>query len=66
MPAPSDEPLARCHLLLYERDKAWFYRRYGWGWSVVVRRLIREHIRESEAEGKAIPLEGLLKGGGDG
>lgn len=49
MPAPVDEPLSRCNLLLYEKDKQWLFRRYGQGqWSAVVRRLVREHIRETE------------------
>ena len=66
MPPPSDESLARCNLYLYERDKAWLYRRHGWGWSIIVRQIIRAHIREAEAEGRAIPLEQLLKGTKDG
>lgn len=48
MPAPADEPLAKCWLNLYAKDKAWLYRRYGNGWSEQVRRLVREHIRDIE------------------
>ena len=46
MPAPADEPLERANILLYAKDKAWLYRRYGHGWSEHVRRLVREHIKE--------------------
>lgn len=48
MPAPADEPLDRCNLNLYAKDKAWMFRRYGHGWSEIVRKLVREHIREAE------------------
>ena len=48
MPAPADEPLERCNLNLYARDKEWMFKRYGHGWSEVVRRLVREHRREHE------------------
>lgn len=53
MPAPADEPLARCNLFLYEADKAWLYRTYGHGWSEKVRNLVREYIRDRE-QGKEI------------
>ena len=48
MPAPADEPIARCNLNLYAKDKAWMFRRYGHGWSEIVRKLVREHIREQD------------------
>ena len=48
MPAPADETLARCNLNLYAKDKDWLYRRYGHGWSEVVRRIVREHIRDKD------------------
>ena len=46
MPAPADEPLSRSFINLYAKDKAWLYRRYGHGWSEIVRKLVREHRRE--------------------
>ena len=50
MPAPADEPIERCFINLYRLDKDWMYRRYGHGWSEVVRKLVREHIKEHEAQ----------------
>lgn len=49
MPAPADEPLAKCWINLYEQDKRWLFRRYGNGWSEQVRRLVRVHIRDADA-----------------
>lgn len=49
MPAPAEEALTRCFINLYSRDKAWLYRRYGHGWSEQVRRLVRRHIKDSDA-----------------
>lgn len=60
MPAPADEPLARCNLYLYAKDKAWMYRRYGHGWSEYVRKMVRDHIKAEEAEALAQRL-GPLK-----
>lgn len=48
MPAPADELLAKCWINLYAKDKAWLYRRYGNGWTVKVRDLVREHIRDED------------------
>ena len=58
MPAPADEPLSRSFINLYAKDKAWLYRRYGHGWSEIVRKLVREHRREQEAERVVIDLTG--------
>lgn len=48
MPAPADEPLSRCDLNLYTKDKAWLFRRYGTGWSVIIRQLVRQHIKDTD------------------
>jgi hypothetical protein len=50
MPAPADEPITRCNLNLYSADKEWLYRRYGHGWSEIVRKLVRDFIKQKEAE----------------
>jgi hypothetical protein len=48
MPAPADEPLAKSNINLYAADKAWLYRRYGHGWTEIVRKLVRDHIRAED------------------
>lgn len=58
MPAPADEPLAKAWINLYAVDKAWLFRRYGNGWSEVVRRLVRQHRRDAEAEVTILDLKG--------
>ena len=63
MPSPSDEPVAKCWINLYAKDKAWLYRRYGHGWSEIVRKLVREHRREQEVE--RVPIN-LTEGEADG
>ena len=50
MPPPSDRPLARCNILLYEADKAYLEARYGHGWSGVVRDLIHKHIEDLQPQ----------------
>lgn len=50
MPAPADEPLARCDINLFAADKEWLYRHYGHGWSEQVRMWVREKIKQKEAE----------------
>ena len=50
MPSPSDEPLSKSNINLYASDKAWLWRKHGHGWTEVVRKLVREHIKEQEAE----------------
>lgn len=49
MPPLSDPPLARCNLNIFAEDKAAMYRRYGHGWSEVVRNLVHEHVKQMEA-----------------
>ena len=46
--ATADEPLRRCNLYLYESDVEWLYRRFGYGWSIEVRRAVRNLRRETE------------------
>ena len=48
MPSPSDEPLSKSNINLYASDKAWLWRKHGHGWTEVVRKLVREHIKEQE------------------
>ena len=54
MPPPSDRPLARCNILLYEADKSWLERHYGHGWSEIVRNLVRDHVRDATQPQEAI------------
>jgi len=56
MPAPADEPLDRAFINLYRVDKAEMYRRYGHGWSEVVRKLVRDHLRETTPKEIKWPL----------
>lgn len=46
MPAPSDSPLRRINLNLYEADALGMERRYGRGWTEQVRNLVRKHMEE--------------------
>ena len=48
MPAPADEPLRRVNMYLYRRDWDWLYRKHGHGVSDIIRRLVREHIKEQD------------------
>jgi hypothetical protein len=48
MPQRPDEPLTKITLNLYTRDVEKFEMRYGYGWSEVIRRLVRKHIKEIE------------------
>ena len=48
MPSPSDEALAKANINLYAADKAWLWRKLGPGWTEVVRKLVRDHVREQE------------------
>ena len=50
MPSPADEPISRCDINLFTVDKEWLARRYGHGWSEQVRKLVREFIKQKEAE----------------
>ena len=54
MPSPSDEPLRKVNINLYSADADWLYRRHGHGWTEVVRRLVRAHIKEQEQPQEAI------------
>ena len=63
MPAPADEPLAKAWINLYAADKSWLFRRYGNGWSEIVRKLVREHRRDQEA-GTVVVMD--LEGGANG
>ena len=54
MPSPSEEPLAKANINLYAADKAWLWRRHGHGWTEIVRKLVRDHIREQEEPKEAI------------
>lgn len=44
MPKHADEPLRKVTLNLYEEDCEVLNHTYGWGWSEVVRKLVRQHV----------------------
>ena len=44
MPAPLDEPITPCKINLFAEDKAWLERRFGRGWTEIVRKWVREQI----------------------
>lgn len=51
MPAPSDRPLRKCTLNLFEDSVAELVRIYGNGWTAEVRRAVDEFIkRRHEAQ----------------
>ena len=50
MPSPSDEALAKANINLYAADNAWLWRKHGHGWTEVVRKLVRDHVREQEKQ----------------
>jgi len=45
MPAPSDKPLRKVTLNLYEEDVAQLIARYGNGWTTEIRNIINERCR---------------------
>lgn len=46
MPPASDIPLSRTNLNLFAEDKITLYRRYGNGWTEVVRDLVHAHVKQ--------------------
>ena len=40
------EPLRKITLNLYERDVETLYKRFGWGWSEIVRGWVRQHLNK--------------------
>lgn len=44
MPTESDEPLRKVTLNLFAKDVAWLERKYGRGWTEIVRNHIRSKI----------------------
>lgn len=44
MPKLPDEPLHKTNINLYERDVVDMKNLYGYGWSEVVRNLVRQHL----------------------
>lgn len=44
MPKLPDEPLHKTNINLYQRDVEDMKRVYGYGWSEVVRNLVRQHL----------------------
>lgn len=44
MPKLPDEPLHKTNINLYQRDVEDMKRVYGWGWSEVIRNLVRKHM----------------------
>jgi hypothetical protein len=48
----ADEPLTRTSINLYEKDYHILKKRYGWGWSEVVRDKIREWLRKDQIDGQ--------------
>lgn len=49
MPNHADEPLRKTTLNLYEADIDRLKRKYGWGWSEEVRRMVRRRLNELDA-----------------
>jgi hypothetical protein len=46
----ADEPLTKITLNIYAKDLEFLRRKFGWGWSEVVRGWIREKLRKDEHE----------------
>jgi hypothetical protein len=50
MPAPSNEPISKTNLNLFTADKVWLERRYGHGWTEIVRKLVRDHVNNEDVK----------------
>ena len=50
MNAPSDEPLHKTLINLYKTDVDYMKKKWGQGWSTIVRELIRSHIKALKYE----------------
>lgn len=60
MPAPSDEPLIKITLNLYDADVTWFKHKHGAGYSGEIREVIRKHVREQRVM-PSRPVEQFLE-----
>lgn len=48
MPPPLDEPLRKVTMNFFAADVLWLERRYGRGWTEVIRDLVRKHRKEKD------------------
>lgn len=63
---PTDEPLTKVTLNLFTKDLAELKRREGYGWTGVVRSLVRRHLKKSDEasitiDGEVIETRGFSK-----
>lgn len=57
MPRIADEPLKKVTLNLYESDVEWFQKRHGFGYTEVMRTILRQHRNKVSVAERAFEVQ---------